>query len=117
MLHIREVDLLPVGNLFGSPPSWESVMNNTTETMTMREVDRSMSSRRRLRPVASQVRLRRLGLTTRQVRRLVARLRDHGPIGLVSGRCLKPSNNRLDTAGYFSHSRALRRFRSDASAR
>ncbi|MET3820760.1 hypothetical protein ACVK00_002353 [Burkholderia sp. PvR073] len=38
----------------------------------------------------------RLELTTRQVRRLVARLREHGPQGLVSGRYAKPSNNRLD---------------------
>jgi hypothetical protein len=38
----------------------------------------------------------RLGLTTRQIRRLVARLREHGPAGLVSGRRSKPSNNRLD---------------------
>jgi hypothetical protein len=37
----------------------------------------------------------RLGLTTRQIRRLVGRLREHGPGGLVSGRCSKPSNNRL----------------------
>lgn len=38
----------------------------------------------------------RLELTTRQVRRLVARLREHGPQRLVSGRYAKPSNNRLD---------------------
>jgi hypothetical protein len=38
----------------------------------------------------------RLSLTTRQVRRLAARLREHGPAGLVSGPCAKPSNNRLD---------------------
>ncbi|CAB3768658.1 hypothetical protein B7G54_10850 [Burkholderia puraquae] len=39
----------------------------------------------------------RLGLTTRQIRRLVGRLRDHGPQGLVSQRRAKPSNNRLDS--------------------
>jgi len=39
----------------------------------------------------------RLGLTTRQIRRLVGRLREHGPQGLVSQRRTKPSNNRLDS--------------------
>jgi predicted DNA-binding transcriptional regulator YafY len=38
----------------------------------------------------------RLELTTRQVRRLVARLREHGPAGLVSGHRSKPGNRRLD---------------------
>ncbi|MGU7816834.1 helix-turn-helix domain-containing protein, partial [Burkholderia sp. AW49-1] len=37
----------------------------------------------------------RLGLTTRQIRRLVGRSREHGPQGLVSQRRAKPSNNRL----------------------
>ena len=37
----------------------------------------------------------RLALTTRQVRRLVARLREHGPAGLVSGHRSKPGNRRL----------------------
>jgi transposase len=40
----------------------------------------------------------RLGLTTRQIRRLVTRLREDGPGGLVSHRRAKPSNNRLDAA-------------------
>ena len=35
-------------------------------------------------------------MTARQVRRLVARLREYGLGGLVSGRRSKPSNNRLD---------------------
>jgi len=38
----------------------------------------------------------RLGLTTRQVRRLVSRYRREGPIGLVSRRRNRPSNNPLD---------------------
>jgi transposase len=68
-------------------------------TMTMRELDRYKV----IQDVADGV-LRpwraaeRLGLTTRQIRRLVGRLREHGPGGLVSGRCSKPSNNRLDAA-------------------
>ncbi|MEM5382648.1 helix-turn-helix domain-containing protein [Paraburkholderia phymatum] len=75
-------------------------MNATgTITMTMRELDRYKV----IQDVADGV-LRlwraaeRLGLTTRQIRRLVGRLREHGPGGLVSGRRSKPSNNRLDTA-------------------
>jgi len=35
-------------------------------------------------------------LTTRQARRLVARLREHGPADLVSGHRAKPGNRRLD---------------------
>jgi winged helix-turn helix protein len=40
----------------------------------------------------------RLGLTTRQVRRLARRFAAHGPAGLVSGRFNQPSSNRLDDA-------------------
>ncbi|SIT51023.1 hypothetical protein BN2476_990001 [Paraburkholderia piptadeniae] len=75
-------------------------MNATgTITMTMRELDRYKV----IQAVADGV-LRpwraaeRLGLTTRQIRRLVGRLQEHGPGGLVSGRRSKPSNNRLDAA-------------------
>jgi transposase len=66
-------------------------------TMTMRELDRYKV----IQDVANGV-LRpwraaeRLGLTTRQIRRLVSRLRERGPGGLVSGRYSRPSNNRLD---------------------
>lgn len=35
-------------------------------------------------------------MTTRQIRRLVARLREHGPAGLVSGHRAKPGNRHLD---------------------
>jgi transposase len=66
-------------------------------TMTMRELDRFKVIQDvadgRLKPWRAA---ERLGLTTRQIRRLVGRLREHGPAGLVSGRCAKPSNHRLD---------------------
>jgi hypothetical protein len=52
----------------------------------------------------------RLELTTRQVRQLVARLREGGPSGLVSGRCGKPGNNRLD-AGTAARATAIIRER------
>ena len=40
----------------------------------------------------------RLGLSVRQVRRLLARYRERGPSGLVSGRRGKPSNNAIAEA-------------------
>jgi hypothetical protein len=40
----------------------------------------------------------RLGLTTRQVRRLARRYAAGGPVGLVSKRFNRPSNNRLNEA-------------------
>ena len=67
-------------------------------TMTMRELDRFKVIQDvadgTLKPWRAAERLR---LTTRQIRRLVARLRDQGPGGLVSRRCSKPSNNRLES--------------------
>ncbi|CAB3805765.1 ISNCY family transposase ISBcen27 [Paraburkholderia fynbosensis] len=73
-------------------------MNATgTITMTMRELDRFKVIQDvadgRLKPWRAAERLR---LTTRQVRRLVGRLREHGPAGVVSRRRSKPSNNQLD---------------------
>ncbi|CAB3803916.1 ISNCY family transposase ISBcen27 [Paraburkholderia ultramafica] len=66
-------------------------------TMTMRELDRLKVIQDvadgKLKPWRAA---ERLGLTTRQIRRLVGRLREHGPQGLVSRRRAKPSNNRLD---------------------
>ncbi|MFX1764188.1 ISNCY family transposase [Paraburkholderia sp. A1RI-2L] len=66
-------------------------------TMTMRELDRFKVIQDvadgKLKPWRAA---ERLGLTTRQIRRLVGRLREHGPQGLVSRRRAKPSNNRLD---------------------
>jgi hypothetical protein len=81
--------------LFGAP---EALMAATERiTMTMRELDRFKVIQDvadgRLRPWRAA---ERLGLTTRQIRRLVERLRAHGPTGLVSRRRSKPSNNRLD---------------------
>ncbi|CAM2178258.1 Integrase catalytic subunit [Paraburkholderia sacchari] len=65
--------------------------------MTMRELDRLKVIQDvmdgRLKPWRAA---ERLGLTTRQIRRLVGRLREHGPQGLVSRQRSKPSNNRLD---------------------
>jgi hypothetical protein len=67
-------------------------------TATMHELDRFKVIQDvadgRLKPWRAAERLR---LTTRQIRRLVARLREHGPEGLVSRRRSKPSNNRLDS--------------------
>ena len=66
-------------------------------TMTMRELDRFKVIQDvadgKLKPSRAA---ERLGLTTRQIRRLVGRLRDQGAQGLVSRRRSKPSNNRLD---------------------
>ena len=39
-----------------------------------------------------------LGLSVRQVKRLVSTYRGWGDAGLVSGRCGKPSNNRLEAS-------------------
>ncbi len=65
--------------------------------MTMRELDRFKVIQDvadgKLKPWRAA---ERLELTTRQVRRLVARLREHGPAGLVSGHRSKPGNRRLD---------------------
>ncbi|AOI68539.1 integrase [Burkholderia ubonensis] len=66
-------------------------------TMTMRELDRFKVIQDvadgKLKPWRAA---ERLELTTRQIRRLVARLREHGPAGLVSGHRSKPGNRRLD---------------------
>jgi hypothetical protein len=81
-------------------PALEAVMAATERiTMTMRELDRFKVIQDvadgRLKPWRAAERLR---LTTRQIRRLVARLREQGPAGLVSRRRSMPSNNRLDSA-------------------
>ena len=66
-------------------------------TMTMRELDRFKVIQDvadgKLKPWRAA---ERLELTTRRVRRLVARLREHGAAGLVSGHRAKPGNRRLD---------------------
>jgi transposase len=68
-------------------------------TMSMRELDQlkciqavidgGLSGRR-----AAE----RLQMSSRQIRRLVRRYRDEGPVGLISRRCRRPSNNRLSEA-------------------
>lgn len=72
-------------------------MNSTgTITMAMRELDRLKIIQAvvdgTLRPSDAA---QRLGLTDRQVRRLVNRVRKNGPPGIVSLRRGRPSNNRL----------------------
>jgi hypothetical protein len=66
-------------------------------TVTMRELDRlkciEALIQGDLKPMWAA---ERLGLTTRQVRRLASRYRREGPIGLISKRCHRPSNNRLE---------------------
>lgn len=65
-------------------------------TMTMRELDRFKVIQDvvdgKLQPWRAAD---RLGLTTRQIRRLAARFRERGPAGLVSGHRTKPGNRRL----------------------
>jgi transposase len=69
---------------------------NETITMSMRELDRLKVIQavidRILKPIQAA---QRLGLTTRQVRRLVSRYREDGPPGLVSKRRARPSNRQL----------------------
>ena len=68
-------------------------------TMTMRELDRYKVIQDVADGMLKPWRAAEwLGLTTRQIRRLVGRLRERGPADLLSGRRSKPSNNRLDTA-------------------
>lgn len=66
-------------------------------TVTMRELDRLKCLQAvvdgELKPTRAA---ERLGLTTRQVRRLAIRYRAEGPTGLLSRRYHRPSNNRLD---------------------
>ena len=40
----------------------------------------------------------RLGVSTRQLRRIAQRYRTEGPTGLISGHCSRASNNRLDAS-------------------
>ncbi|BAO94108.1 integrase catalytic subunit (plasmid) [Caballeronia insecticola] len=68
--------------------------------MSMHELDRlgliqAVAERRQLKPGPAA---ERQGLSTRQIRRPVARYPDDGPTGLVSRRRAKPTNNRQDAA-------------------
>ncbi len=68
-----------------------------TITMTMRELDRFKVIQSVVDGLLKPWRAaERLSLTTRQVRRLVARLREQGPPGLVSRRCRQPGHHRID---------------------
>ena len=67
--------------------------------LSMRESDRAgvigQVAEKRLRQGEAA---ERLGLSVRQVKRLLARYRERGPSGLVSGRRGKPSNNAMAEA-------------------
>jgi transposase len=66
-------------------------------TMSMRELDRLKCIQAivdgDLRPARAA---ERLGLTTRQIRRLANRYRAEGPVGLIARSRNRPSNNRLE---------------------
>ena len=66
-------------------------------TVTMQELDRLKCIQAvvdgELQPIRAA---ERLGLTSRQIRRLAIRYRTEGPVGLISRRRDRPSNNRLD---------------------
>lgn len=72
---------------------------NTRVTFAMRDLDRLKCIQAvvdgDLKPIRAAD---RLGLTTRQVRRLARRYAAAGPVGLISKRFNRPSNNRLDDA-------------------
>src|SRR5579862_220657 len=65
-------------------------------SMTMRDLDRLKSIQAVVDGELKAIRAaERLGMTSRQVRRLVALYRDHGPVGLISRRRDRRSNRRL----------------------
>lgn len=70
---------------------------NTKVTFAMRDLDRLKCIQAvvdgDLKPIRAAD---RLGLTTRQVRRLARRYAAAGPVGLISKRFGRPSNNRTD---------------------
>ena len=72
---------------------------NTRVTFAMRDFDRLKCIQAvvdgELKPLRAA---ERLGLTTRQVRRLARRYAAAGPVALISKRFSRPSNNRLDDA-------------------
>jgi hypothetical protein len=68
-------------------------------TMTMRELDRLKCVQAVIdRQLKLYQAADRLGLTSRQVRRLVRRYSQEGPVGLISRHRNRPSNNRLKAA-------------------
>ena len=72
----------------------------STVTMTMRELDRLKVIQA---VVGGELRVgaaaERLGISTRQVRRLTERYRLEGPVGLISRLRNRPSNRRLQDSG------------------
>ena len=72
---------------------------STRVTFAMRDFDRLKCIQAvvdgELKPIRAA---ERLGLTTRQVRRLARRYAAAGPVGLISKRFSRPSNNRLEDA-------------------
>ena len=81
---------------------------NTKVTFAMRDLDRLKCIQAvvdgDLKPIRAAD---RLGLTTRQVRRLARRYAAAGPVGLISKRFGRPSNNRTDAV--FGHRFKLRK--------
>jgi hypothetical protein len=72
---------------------------NTRVTFAMRDLDRLKCIQAVVDSDLKLVRAsERLGLTTRQVRRLARRYAPSGPVGLISKRFNRPSNNCLDEA-------------------
>ena len=72
---------------------------NTRVTFAMRDLDRLKCIQAVVDGDLKLVRAaERLGLTTRQVRRLARRYAAAGPVGLISKRFNRRSNNRLDEA-------------------
>src|ERR1700722_8260345 len=68
-------------------------------TMSMRDLDRLKCIQAVVDgDLYPRMAAQRLGITSRQVRRLVRRYRSEGPVGLVSRACNRPSNNRLASA-------------------
>jgi transposase len=68
-------------------------------TMSMRELDRLKCVQAVIDgELRAGVAAERLAMSTRQIRRLAQRYRTEGPAGLISRRCRRPSNNRLDEA-------------------
>jgi transposase len=72
---------------------------NPTVSLTMREWDRlkiiEAIVQMGLKPVRAA---ERLGLTVRQIDRLVLRYREYGPLGVASGKRGRPGNRKLDEA-------------------
>ena len=68
-------------------------------TMSLRELDRLKCIQAVIDgELPARRAAERLAMSTRQIRRLADRYRNEGPVGLISRRCRRPSNNRLDAA-------------------